>query len=160
MADELTIREILDQLRNYHAKQVKPFEKLPQVIEAAVQIIEHDLPAAKRELENLSGFIAKLRDETPDVEAEARAAQVRVTVSQKEAAAAEDAARTRIAEADTRAQDRETMFTREDQARRLELETDYNERVSTMADDIKRLTAQRDALTEEVAALRQKFSRF
>jgi len=65
----MDIREIFDQLRTYYTKNVKPFEKLPEVIEAAVQVIEHELPAAQKELARLTDELAALRQATgPDVD--------------------------------------------------------------------------------------------
>ena len=46
MAD-MTAREALDVFRTVDGKFLRPLAKLPQALEAAVQVIEHDLPAAK-----------------------------------------------------------------------------------------------------------------
>lgn len=156
MAD-LTIREVLDQLRTYHAKNVKPFEKLPQVIEAAVQIIEHELPAAKRELDNLSEMLMKLRAETPDVEAAASASKERVQQANEAAVAAEREAQGRIGTAERAAAAREVQLTREWEHKGATLEREYTARADTLSNEIIALETKKAALDQAIAALRAKF---
>lgn len=157
MADDLTIREVLDQLRTYYAKQVKPFEKLPQVIEAAVQIIEMDLPAARRELSGVMEQLTVLRASKPDVEIEVATAQARVKTAQDEAAMAEREAQRRINAAAQMVEIRETRLTRDFDEKQAGQEREFTHRREALTAEITALEAKKTALEEAIAAVRAKF---
>ena len=57
MSEELTIREALDHARAFYSRMVKPFEKLPAVLDAA-QAAETTLAASHKALDALMGRIA------------------------------------------------------------------------------------------------------
>lgn len=155
----LTIRELLDQLRTY-ANRLKPFYTLPHVVEAAVQILEHDLPVARRELEDLRARIDHLQGTLPDVEAVTAEATARVAAIQEEVAAAEVVGQTRIGAAEQAALNRMTALDAEWAAKQVDLEEEYTRRREALTTQIESLELQCADLTREVAAHREKFAAF
>lgn len=66
---DLTLREALDHWRTYETKFIRPLANLGELLQAALQTIEHDLPAAQRELAAITKRIDDRRAEMPKVEA-------------------------------------------------------------------------------------------
>lgn len=158
MADAaLNIREVLDALRSYHAKNVKPFLELPRVIEGALQIIEHDLPAARRELAQLTDRVAAVRAEIPNVEAVAAEAKARVMAVQRQATEAETAAHNTIQRAEMRARDHEALTLRTAEALSARMEEEFNTRKAALTTELTALETKKTALDEAIAAVRAKF---
>ena len=153
----MDIREIFDQLRTYHTKNVKPFEKLPEVIDAAIQVIEHDLPAAKRELEHLTTFVQELRASVPDVETEVNASKARVDTAQEQAIVAEDESKKRIGVAERLAEAREIQLVREFEHKGATLQREHDTRKEELEIEIMALEAKKAKLDTAIAAVRAQF---
>mgnify|MGYP001568285503 CR=1 FL=1 len=159
MAD-LTAREALDVFRTMQGKFLRPLERLPQALETAIQIIEHDLPAAKREWESLTGLIQTLREDTPKVQAAQAEAKQRMTNVQRQANEAEAAAQIRIQEAEGRAKQREAALDQQYDDKQVAHEAKYNAAAAMLGDEIRSLEETRDRLQQEVTGLRNKFAAF
>ena len=159
MAD-LSLRECIDHLRAYHGRVVKPFEKLPQILDAAVEIIEQRLPAAHIELRELTRIIGELKTELPTLEQEVTAARTRATVAIKDAQEAEGAAGRAGAETDARARERNIALVKQFEAKSAALEAEYHAAAGALAEEIRQLEQTRDRLAQEVAAHRDKFRTF
>ena len=154
---ELTLDECLDLLRSLHGRMVKPFEKLPQMVESAADILKRQLPAAKKELENLTRSISDLKAEMPTLERDTEAARQRATVAIKDAQEAEGAARSAMAETESRAQDRDVALTKQFDDKRNALEAEYAAAVDTLGAEIEGLERKKAELEREVAVVREKF---
>lgn len=157
MMADMTLREALDHVRAYQTKIVKPFEKLGEALEAAFQTIEHDLPAAKREVEQVGANLRALKEETPNVEAAAVAAKASVADIQRQAQEADTHARAQIAASETRARDREAALLRAHKDRMGTLEQEYEARKTVLTGDVTALEAKKAALDQAIAAVRAKF---
>ena len=154
----MDIREVFDQLRTYYTKNVKPFEHLPEVIEAAIQVIEHDLPAARKELEGLSTFVRDLRASVPDVETEVAAAKGRVQAALDEAALVEQRCQERVTVAQQAAESQTTQLTRDFEHKGATLERDYTTRRAAIEQEILVLEKTKRDLEIDLAALKAKFA--
>ena len=155
----MDIREVFDQLRTYHTKNVKPFEKLPEVIETAIQIIEHDLPAAQHAVTALTEELAALRAQHPDVQAAVAAARARVQTAEATADAAERTSGEKIRAADRLAQAREIELVRDFEHKGATLERTFNERRDVLTAEIAALEARKTELDQALAALETHFAR-
>ena len=155
----MDIREVFDQLRTYYTKNVKPFEKLPEVIDAAIQVIEHELPAARKELERLTQGRDALRASMPDVERAVADATARVTTAQEAATAAEAASGQRIARAEQAAGERETGLRRDFEFQAATLEREHTARRTALEEAITGLDAYKKELEDAVAGIEAKFRR-
>jgi chromosome segregation ATPase len=153
----MDIREVFDQLRTYYAKNVKPFEKLPEVIEAAIQVIEHELPAARKELDRLSQVLADLRGSIPDVETEVAQAKARVKTAQDDAGAAESSAKERTANAERLFQSRDIELTRSFEHKGATLQRDYETRKEEIETELMALEAKKAKLDQAIAAVKAQF---
>ena len=158
MADEpLTLREIFDLFRSFHARQVKPFEKMPEALEGAIQVIEHDLPAAQRDLETVQAQLIGFQAELPDVHAALMAAKARVAEIERQTGQ-------QIEEAESHARERRAALHREEAALMAEvkargeaLEDKHDARRITLTEEITALEAKKAALDQAIAAVRAKF---
>lgn len=155
----MDIREVFDQLRNYHTKNVKPFEKLPEVIEAAIQIIEHALPAARTELDRLTHRLEELRASIPNVETAVAEAKARVKMATDEADAAEHASHERIGVAERLASAREISLVRDFEHKGATLERESTTRRDVLTAEITALETRKTELDQALAALEAHFSR-
>ena len=168
MAQETwSIREVQDQVRNLltqtHAwitRNVEPFEKLPEALDAAARILEQDLPAAKQEVEGLTRFIQELRAEVPILEAQAAAARTRTaTLVQQAQDAQRDAERT-IVSAMARAKDEQEALASFAEQERLRREREAAEHRAQLHAELDTLAAQKTRMEAEIEALRKKFASF
>ena len=160
-----SIREVQDQVRNllgqaqaWYGRNIEPFEKLPEALDAAARILEQDLPAGIAELDRLTAQMAGLRASMPDVQADVSQAQARVRVALEEAVAAEEASTDRIVHANRLADARETELTRAFEFRGATLEREATARRETLAQDLARLEQQKRDLEAAITALKSKFA--
>ena len=160
-----SIREVQDQVRNllgqaqaWYGRNIEPFEKLPEALDAAARILEQDLPAGIAELDRLTAQMAGLRASMPDVQADVTAAQARVRAAREEAEAAEQASHERIRQAHGLADARETELTRVFEFKGATLEREAAVRRETLAQDLARLEQQKQDLEAAITALKAKFA--
>ena len=159
-----SIREVQDQVRTllgqaqaWYGRNIEPFEKLPEALDAAARILEQEVPAGRLELDRLTGDLAALRASMPDVQANVAQAQARVRVALEAAVAAEQASADRIIHADRLADARETELTRAFEFRGATLEREAAARREALTAEIAALEAKKTALDQAIAALRAKF---
>ena len=158
--DGWSTRELLEHvkrveglLRNWYAKNVSPLERVPALLEATVRILDQKVPAARAELARLETAIARIRAETPDIEAAQHAAQSRLAAITAGVEAAERASQAAITDSEERATAREAALSAEADARRLVLERDFAHQQSEAQAALADLTAQ-------LARVQQKFDEF
>ena len=159
-----SIREVQDQVRTllgqaqaWYGRNIEPFEKLPEALDAAARILEQDVPAGRLELDHLTGELAALRASMPDVQADVAQAQARVRAALEAAVAAEQASADRIIHANRLADARETELTRAFEFRGATLEREAAARREALTAEIAALEAKKTALDQAIAALRAKF---
>ena len=157
---ELTLRECIEALRSFEGRWIKPFVILPRLLDSAVVIMEQQLPAAKKELENLTRIIGELKIELPTLERDVGAARERAAGALKGAQEAQETARLAAAETEAQAADRDRVLTRTYEDKRTALEAEYAAAAATLGEEIRRLEETRDHLHQEVAAHRDKFRNF
>lgn len=154
------VSTVLTQVHLWWGRHIEPLEKLPEALDAAARILDHDVPAGVRQLEAITTQIGRLKAEMAALETDVAAARERASAAIQEARDAEQAARAAIADSETRAASRETDLTAEWDAKRAHLVADYNGQLSALSDDVRRLRVGRDELQAEVEALRRKFAEF
>ena len=160
-----SIREVQDQVRNllgqaqaWYGRNIEPFEKLPEALDAAARILEQDLPAGIVELDRLTAQMAALQASMPDVQADVSQAQARVRVALEAAVAAEQASTDRIVHANRLADARETELTRAFEFKGATLERDAAARRETLGQEIAHLEQQKRELEAAITALKAKFA--
>ena len=160
-----SIREVQDQVRTllgqaqaWYGRNIEPFEKLPEALDAAARILEQDVPAGRVEVDRLTEQLAALRASMPDVQADVSQAQARVRVALEAAVAAEEASTDRIVHANRLADARETELTRAFEFRGATLEREAAVRRETLEQDLARLEQQKRDLEAAITALKAKFA--
>ena len=164
---EMTFGEALDQIRVFHARFVKPFEKLEQVMAVATDVRAR-LPAAQRDLDELGRSIAsqtaalaaldltvvQAKKDADEQEAAARARQTEAARAETQAA---QKLRAMEESSNERARELYTAITAEADRKKSALEHDYHDRKKEWDATIAGLVAKKNELDTAIAALKAKF---
>lgn len=164
MGIEMTFGEALDQIRSFQTRFVRPFEKLAEVMETAIEV-DAALAERQRELASVLGQIAEtegvLKELSEAVLITQRAAdqaEAAAHLRQEEAERAERHASDWIADLLRREAEQTEAFERRAAEQQDALKAQYAELHRMLEHDISHLISTKRELEAALAELREKFS--